>query len=100
MALADPVSNRLGRAEAELAMAERHVREGRAHVRSQERIVTRLEALGGDLRMALELLAAFKATLAAHVAHRDRLRAQRARFHGVGGTLVAKPRSPLQRADA
>lgn len=58
----------------ELAQAEREVCEGEAIVARQRGIVARMAALGGDPRIARELLAAFERTQSLSVADRDRLR--------------------------
>lgn len=60
----------------DLAMVERHVREGVRHVRRQQEILDRLTQLGGDIAIATALLAEFEATLVQHRSHRDRLRAE------------------------
>lgn len=59
--------------ETELEMVLRHVAQGERHVALQRRIVAHLREIGGDLRLAEQLLAEFEAALGEHRAHRDRL---------------------------
>lgn len=64
--------------EQHLATAERHVAQGEEHIAQQWQIIADLASGGHDLEVARDLLAHFEATLASHVADRDRLRAQMA----------------------
>ena len=52
--------------ETELEMAERHVREGEAHVARQRDLVAELRRDGHDTEQAEQLLTTFEATLAQH----------------------------------
>jgi hypothetical protein len=65
-------------AESVLDMAERHVAEGIRHVASQREVLLRLTRVGHDTRLAESLLTAFETTLEDHIAHRDRILAERA----------------------
>ena len=56
-----------------LAIAERHVAQGQRHVARQREIVAELTNDGHDPRVAEDLLMRFEATLAFHVAHRERI---------------------------
>jgi hypothetical protein len=59
------------------AMIERHIAEGEEHVAKQRDILRRLYAQGHPTVMAETLLAEFESTLRDHVAHRDRILAER-----------------------
>ena len=59
-----------------LAQAERHVAEGEQHIIRQREIIEMLARQGHDTKAADELLGQFEQTLAAHIADRDRLRAE------------------------
>ena len=61
---------------ADLEQAERHVRQGRDHVASQERVVEELQGSGQLEDTAADLLEEFRATLEDHIAHRDRIKAE------------------------
>jgi hemerythrin len=62
--------------ERHLAQAERHVSEGENTVARQRRVVTELSKDGHDSRLAQELLTQFETAQAAHIADRDRIRAE------------------------
>ena len=55
--------------ETELAMVERHVREGKRHVARQHEIIEVLRRRGANTDTAETLLVTFETALAAHVAH-------------------------------
>jgi hypothetical protein len=55
----------------ELEMAERHIREGEAHVARQREIISELSQDGHATHRAQALLAIFEQTLASHRDHRD-----------------------------
>jgi hypothetical protein len=74
---------------ADLAQAERHVRLGGRHIKRQKEILARLGELGGDLRIATELLAQFESGLVQHIAHRDRIRQALAAREGCGNRAPA-----------
>ena len=57
-----------------LALAERHVAQGRGHVVRQKQIIIDLRNGGHDTTMAETLLAEFEQTLRMHIADRDRLK--------------------------
>jgi len=59
-----------------LEMAQKHVTEGEQHIARQRRLIAELERDGHDTALALELLREFERSQAAHVAERDRLRAE------------------------
>lgn len=59
-----------------LAMTEQHIAEGRKTIARQEQLVADLDRDGHDTTMALALLRQFQVTMAAHIDHRDRLRAE------------------------
>ena len=59
---------------AHLALAARHVEQGKAIVERQRELVSRLAADGHDFANAEVLLDRFTETLSSHVADRDRLR--------------------------
>jgi hypothetical protein len=63
------------RNETELEMAQRHVREGRLHVAGQRELVAVLRVDGHPTLEAESLLKVFEQTLAAHIEHAARLRA-------------------------
>ncbi len=57
-----------------LALAERHVAEGRRHLASQKQVIVRLENGGHDATEARRLLLNFEDVQRMHVADRDRLK--------------------------
>jgi hypothetical protein len=57
-----------------LALAERHVADGRAHIEKQRALTARLEQNGYATKEAVRLLNIFLDLEAAHIADRDRLR--------------------------
>lgn len=59
-----------------LALAERHIAEGKRTIARQEQLVAELDRDGHDTAMAMALLREFQVSLAAHIEHRDRLRAE------------------------
>jgi hypothetical protein len=59
-----------------LALAETHVAQGEEHIIRQRNIIETLARQGHDTTAADELLRQFEETLAAHIADRDRLRAE------------------------
>jgi len=58
----------------QLALAERHVAEGRRHIEMQRNIVAGRERDGHDTALARRLLATLQDTQALHIGDRDRLR--------------------------
>jgi hypothetical protein len=62
--------------ETELEMAERHVREGAAHVARQKELLEQLRRDGHDDTQAEELLTVFEATLQEHRDDLERIRAK------------------------
>src|SRR5262245_53816063 len=56
-----------------LALAEKHIAEGVAHVEQERQIVEELKRRGQDFRRSADLLELFKETLADHISERDRL---------------------------
>jgi hypothetical protein len=69
------VERRLGSVSPELALAEEHVALARQHVARQKALIAELERDGHPTELALQLLGVFEETLAAHLHHRDHLRA-------------------------
>lgn len=63
-----------------LALAERHVAQGRRHVAHQKQIISDLENGGHDTAVARSLLLNFKDVLKMHIADRDRLKKELAEF--------------------
>jgi len=59
--------------EQRLALAERHVEEGKQHVEAQCALVRELEGDGHDTTEALRLLGQFEEMLAMHRSDRDRI---------------------------
>ena len=59
-----------------LAQAERHVREGVAHVQRQRHLAVELERKGHDASTAWRLLNQFEELLALHIQGRDRIMAE------------------------
>jgi hypothetical protein len=59
--------------ESELAMVQRHVRDGFAAVERQRALVAELEAAGAATEMARTLLDQFEAIQVEHEAHLERL---------------------------
>jgi hypothetical protein len=59
-----------------LALAERHVRQGEAHLSKQEALVLKLEHAGRDSTLARTLLENMRATQVLHLQDRDRLMAE------------------------
>lgn len=57
-----------------LAMAERHVAQGKEHIERQTALIAELDRDGHDSRTARDLLGTLKESLALHIADRDRLR--------------------------
>ena len=62
-----------------LALAERHVAEGRRLVARQRQIVVDLGGVGYDTTTAQAVLAQFETTLMRHIEDRDRLKADLSR---------------------
>ena len=56
-----------------LALAERHVAQGRGHIDRQRQRIVELDRDGHDSAQARNILANFERTQALHVADRDRL---------------------------
>jgi hypothetical protein len=63
--------------ESELAMVQRHVREGIVAVERQRAILAKLQEAGSTTEMALELLAQFEIIQVQHEAHLQRLTRRR-----------------------
>jgi hypothetical protein len=59
-----------------LDMAERHVAQGERHIAQQRALIANMKRHGQDTFTATELLRTFERTQAAHVADRDRVRAE------------------------
>lgn len=59
--------------ESELAMVQRHVREGKVAVERQRAVVADLQSSGSATELAVELLSQFEAIQAQHEAHLERL---------------------------
>lgn len=59
-----------------LRLAEQHVTEGARHLRLQRAIVAEMERKGQDSVLARDTLWRFEKNQAAHLADRDRLRAE------------------------
>jgi hypothetical protein len=59
-----------------LALAEEHVQLGLFHIAKQHAIIAELERDGLDATLAREVLATFEEMQGAHVADRDRLKAE------------------------
>jgi hypothetical protein len=59
--------------ESELAMVQRHVREGQVAVERQRALVTELEVAGSATELAVTLLCQFEAIQVQHEAHLERL---------------------------
>ena len=57
-----------------LALAERHVSQGRRHIAHQKKIISDLTDGGHDTALAQSLLADFEDVLRMHIADRDRLK--------------------------
>jgi hypothetical protein len=57
-----------------LALAERHVTEGRRHIAQQKRVILDLMNGGHDTSVARSLLVNFEDVLKMHIADRDRLK--------------------------
>jgi hypothetical protein len=74
MSLPESARQKRARIQGYLAMAERHVLEGRQQVRQQTALVRRYEKSGRDCGMAEELLRLFEETLRSHIRHRDEYR--------------------------
>jgi hypothetical protein len=70
-----PLVHRSGIAE-RLAQTERHVAQGRKHVRRQRQLIGQLERDGDDATTPRKLLAPFEEALALHLATRERLLAE------------------------
>ncbi len=60
--------------ETELEMVERHVLEGEERIAGQHRVIARLEALGADTTLALQLLDSLCSIQQGHLSHWDRIR--------------------------
>ena len=60
----------------ELAMAERHVRLGEAHVEGQKARIAQLRCAGLNTALAEQLLATFETTLISHRGHLDLIRSE------------------------
>jgi hypothetical protein len=54
-------------------MAERHVAEGKRHIKRQHEIIAELGRNGHDTQRSRGLLKQFEGTQTSHIAHRDRL---------------------------
>jgi hypothetical protein len=63
--------------ESELAMVQRHVREGEGHLASQRALVARLQAAGLPTGDALALLETFEDMQRQHIAHLTRIEGKR-----------------------
>ena len=59
--------------ESELAMVQRHVREGKVAVERQRAVVADLQSSGSATELAVELLSQFEVIQAQHEAHLERL---------------------------
>jgi hypothetical protein len=59
-----------------LALAEEHVQLGLVHIAKQHAIIAELERDGLDATLAREVLTTFEEMQRAHVADRDRLKAE------------------------
>ena len=57
-----------------LALAERHVAQGRRHIAHQKQIIIDLNNAGHDTAVAQSLLIDFEDVLRMHIADRDRLK--------------------------
>lgn len=57
-----------------LALAERHVAQGRKHLASQMQVIIDLENSGHDTAVARRLLVSFEDAQRMHIADRDRLK--------------------------
>jgi hypothetical protein len=62
---------------ADLAMANSHVALGQRHVIRQREIIAEFQRAGHSTTLAETLLGSFEEVLATHVAHRDRIIAER-----------------------
>ena len=56
-----------------LALAERHILQGEAHLTAQRALIARLDRNGHDARPARDLLDLFEDLQRVHIADRDRL---------------------------
>ena len=65
--------------ETEIEMAERHVRQGQAHVARQSELVEQLRVDGHDTRQAEELLTEFEAILTEHRKHLELARSRQSK---------------------
>lgn len=67
--------------ESELEMVRRHIREGKARVKRQKEIVTRLQELGALSNVATALLDQFQDALRQHQQHLARLEGEASASH-------------------
>jgi len=82
--------------ETEIAMVERHVREGKLHVARQQAIVAEFcakpdQLSDQSLALAEQMLENFEATQREHVAHLDRLYAERFARETAAGPKALSP---------
>lgn len=78
----------------DFALVEEHVALAECHVARQKEIVAEFRRAGHSTALAETLLAAFEQTLAMHLDHRDRMRAERAAAGKRGLILGARLTPP------